>query len=95
MMEGVQSGGREPRLFEEFCVDNIGVPIATTCSCGVNDCPTVYLSRETGHLVIQGYVVDSPTVPAGEGRVRVPVELIRDAYHALRASAPREASSGS
>src|SRR5262245_12918480 len=84
MMEGVRSGGQEPRVIKEFCVDDGNDdPIVTTCPSGANDCPAVFPSAKPGYVVIQGYVVDRPGLPAGEARVSVPVELIRDAYHAL------------
>lgn len=83
-MDGARSGGQEPRFTKEFCVDDgSDDPIATTCPSGANDCPAVFLSARPGYVVVQGYTVDHPNLPAGEACVSVPVELIRDAYHAL------------
>ncbi|KPM51924.1 hypothetical protein ACG83_30500 [Frankia sp. R43] len=58
-------------------------PIASTCPSGANDCPAVFLAAEPGHVIVQGYVVDNPTLGTGEGWVRVPIELIKDAHLAL------------
>lgn len=64
--------------------------ISGTCSqgagdddapCGEGDCPNIY-TTETGTVVVQGYLVDHQ-VPAGEGIVEIPREILLEAARAL------------
>jgi len=39
--------------------------------CDEGDCPTIHRDDTTGDILIQGYVGAGPTVPHGEGTVRM------------------------
>ena len=49
--------------------------------CGEGDCPTIY-TTPTGSIAVQGYVLDH-AVPAGEGIVEIPENLLLEAVRAL------------
>jgi len=60
------------------------VPVAKV-DCGSRACPTVYKADDDS-LVVQGYIVPpelAESVPAGEARVLVPLELLRQAARRL------------
>lgn len=49
--------------------------------CTSGDCPTVY-TTDRGTIAVQGYLVEHP-VPAGEGTVEIPREVLQEAFRAL------------
>ncbi|MBA9002644.1 hypothetical protein [Thermomonospora cellulosilytica] len=49
--------------------------------CGRDDCPTVFTTnRDT--IAVQGYALGKPT-PEGEALVEIPLDVLREAFHAL------------
>lgn len=67
--------------------------IWTDPSCSDGNCPTVYVDDEAPDtLVIQGYQLDESVtaqlgeIPANEGALRVPRELVIEAYKLLTAA---------
>lgn len=60
-------------------------PVANKCSTG--QCPTVYVSADSGTVVVQGYAVTAERagvdVPDGEVLVEIPFDLLADAVRNL------------
>jgi hypothetical protein len=56
--------------------------------CGSGGCPTVY-TTDGGEVIVQGYLPESQLsreAPMGEGRVIIPLDLLREAARRLLAS---------
>lgn len=50
--------------------------------CRTNDCPTVYVTDESGTIAVQGSIVEH-TTPEGEAVVSIPEDVLREAVRAL------------
>lgn len=51
-------------------------------NCTGDDCPAVF-TTDRNSIVVQGYVVDLPTTPDGEGTVEIPFSVFQEAIRAL------------
>lgn len=62
-------------------MDDIELTQVAGGECGRDDCPAVFTTNR-GTVAVQGYAVDKQT-PEGEAIVEIPVEVLREAFHAL------------
>ncbi|MGE7389840.1 hypothetical protein ACQKM2_30615 [Streptomyces sp. NPDC004126] len=52
-------------------------------NCDDDDCPNVYRDTTDGGIVVQGDLCTAFRPPAGEGLVKIPEQVLREAVRAL------------